>query len=371
MHLTCNAWQMQPGAGGAAAGFSLEAIDLPAPQLSAGEALVEIAGCGICGTDLSYFYGGVPTVASPPLILGHEVSGRVVEVATAADEALLGRHVVVPTVIPCRKCELCRSGRANRCLRQRMLCGNYGTRGGFASHVAVPAGELTPIPEDCPLPLARMAVVADAVSTPFQAVRRARLNAGDKVIVIGATGGLGVYVSQWAKLAGAAMVVGIARDAARLDELKAHGLDAAIPVGDGDVDHIRHELWNLCRAGGHNPRWSWTIFEASGTLAGQRLGLDLLTFASKLILVGYAGGDITTALSKVMAYDAEIIGSWGCDPRLYADVIAHVSSGDVDIMPFTETRPMSRIRESFAELKERRSGLRRIVLTNDWAAEPD
>ena len=120
-----------------------------------------------------------------------------------------------------------------------------------------------------------------------------------------------------------------------------------------------------------NPRWSWKIFEVSGTVAGQTLGLELLTFASRLILVGYAAGEITHSLSKIMAYDAEIVGSWGCDPRHYGDVIRHVAEGGVQIVPFTETRPMSRIAESFEELHAaHKATLKRIVLTADWDARP-
>lgn len=353
------AWQMvRDGVSGA---FRFEKIEGPLPEPGPEEALVEVAACGVCGTDVSYYFGEVATVAEPPLTLGHEVSGRVVR-----GGGLEGKAVVVPTVVPCRKCELCRSGRANRCVKQRMYGGNFGTRGGFASHILVPAGELTPVPEGSPVPLERMAVVADAVSTPYQAVRRAGVKPGDKVIVIGATGGLGVYITQWAKRLGAGIVVGVARDEERLAALAPYGLDAAVPTGGRGAEEIRHDIWRACKGSGTNPRWGWTIFEASGTIQGQELGLELLTFASRLVLVGYAAGEVTHALSKVMAYDAEILGSWGCDPRHYADVIRHVVEGGIAIEPFTQLRPMSRIAESFDEQHRRRTDMRRIVLTADW-----
>lgn len=341
--------------------FRFERVDEPLPEIRSDEALVEVAACGICGTDISYFFGDVAPVATPPLTLGHEISGRVVR-----GGGLEGRPVIVPTIVPCRSCELCRASRANRCIRQRMLGGNYAIQGGFASHVVVPARELTLVPEDSPIPLEHLAVVADAVATPYQAALRAGIVPGDKVIVIGATGGLGVYLSQWVKLMGADIVVGIARDQTKLQTLVPYGVDVPIATDDRDVDDIRHDIWSACRSRGVNPRYSWKIFEISGTLAGQELALGLLTFACKLVLVGFAPGELRFALSKVVAYDAEIIGSWGCDPALYPRVMEHVVTGDIKIHPFIETRPMQTIAASFDDVRQRRTGLKRIVLTADW-----
>ena len=89
-------WQMtEPG--------KLLRTEIPVPELQAGEALVEIRGCGVCHTDLSYFYMGVPTVHKGPLSLGHEIAGVVV----AGDARVLGEEVIIPAVLPCNKCELC------------------------------------------------------------------------------------------------------------------------------------------------------------------------------------------------------------------------------------------------------------------------
>ena len=76
----------------------LEKKQIPVPQLQPGEVLVEVAGCGVCHTDLGYFYDGVPTVSKPPLTLGHEISGIVV----AGDQAWMGKEVIIPAVMPCR-----------------------------------------------------------------------------------------------------------------------------------------------------------------------------------------------------------------------------------------------------------------------------
>ncbi len=116
----------------------IQKTEIPVPELERGEVLVEVAGCGVCHTDLGYFYDGVPTVSSPPLTLGHEISGVVV----AGDKAWLGKEVIVPAVMPCRRCIFCKTRRGNRCLDQKMPGNSLGIYGGFSSHIPVPSIDL-------------------------------------------------------------------------------------------------------------------------------------------------------------------------------------------------------------------------------------
>src|SRR5512134_859595 len=107
-----------------------------AAEPGAGEVTVAVAGCGVCHTDLGYFYDGVRTNAPLPLALGHEIAGRVVAAGPGA-ESWVGSAVIVPAVLPCGKCDLCERGLAPICRDQKMP-GN-DIQGGFASHVVVPA----------------------------------------------------------------------------------------------------------------------------------------------------------------------------------------------------------------------------------------
>ncbi len=170
----------------------LEKTEIPVPALKDGEVLVEVAGCGVCHTDLGYFYDGVPTVSKPPLTLGHEISGTVV----AGDPAWIGKEVIIPAVMPCRQCILCKTGRGNRCLAQKMPGNSLGIYGGFSSHIPVPSIDLCLVADKAGYQLEQLSVIADAVTTPYQASKRADLQPGDNVIVIGATGGVGVYMAQ-------------------------------------------------------------------------------------------------------------------------------------------------------------------------------
>ncbi len=197
--------------------------NIPVPDLQPGEALVKVSGCGVCHTDLSYFYDGVPTVSKPPLTLGHEISGVVV----AGDEKWTGKEVIIPAVMPCRKCILCKTGRGNRCLAQKMPGNSLGIYGGFSSHIPVPVIDLCEVKDRGDIPLEHLAVVADAATTPYQAIKRARFQPGDNVIVIG-LGGVGQYIGQIAKALGAKTVIGIDLDREKLERSLKFGVDFAI-----------------------------------------------------------------------------------------------------------------------------------------------
>jgi 6-hydroxycyclohex-1-ene-1-carbonyl-CoA dehydrogenase len=287
----------------------LEKTEIPVPELKEGDVLVEVAGCGVCHTDLGYFYDGVPTVNKPPLTLGHEIAGTVV----AGDPAWMGKEVIIPAVMPCRQCMLCKTGRGNRCLAQKMPGNSLGIYGGFSTHIPVPSIDLCLVGDKKGYKLEQLAVIADAVTTPYQASKRADLQPGDNVIVIGATGGVGVYMAQTAKALGARTVIGIARNPEKLKRALDFGCDHVISTVDKANKEIVGDWRNYCKANGL-ANTGWKIFEVTGTKGGQELALDLLSFVGKLILVGYGMAKSEYMMSKLMAFDAEIIGTWGCLP---------------------------------------------------------
>jgi 6-hydroxycyclohex-1-ene-1-carbonyl-CoA dehydrogenase len=347
-------WQMtEPG--------KLARTRLPMPELQPGEAVVRIAGCGVCHTDLSYFYMGVPTVQKPPLSLGHEVSGVVIGGASG----MIGKEVVVPAVIPCGECELCRGGRGNRCLSQKMPGNSMGIYGGFSSHIVADSRFLCVVPPRGAMPLEHLAVVADAVTTPYQAALRADLKPGDRVVVIGAAGGVGSFMTQTAKAMGAAAVIGIDINDDKLHAMTGYGADFVINPKDRSAKDVRESIKGFCKQRGLTANTGWKIFEVTGSKAGQELALSLLSFTGKLIVVGYGTAETSYMLSKLMAFDAEIIGTWGCPPERYPEVLAMCLDGRIQIAPFVETRPMSRIVETFEQAHHGALN-RRVVLTPDF-----
>jgi 6-hydroxycyclohex-1-ene-1-carbonyl-CoA dehydrogenase len=346
-------WQMtEPG--------KLVRTSLSMPEIKAGEALVEIAGCGVCHTDLGYFYDGVPTVNKPPLTLGHEISGRVI----AGDSKWVGKEVIIPAVMPDNTCPICLAGRNNRCLSQKMPGNSLGMYGGFSSHIVVPAMDLCEVQNKGNIPLAHLAVVADAATSPYQAAMRAELKPGDLVIITGVTGGLGVYATQICAALGAKEIVGIARDPKKLERSLKYGATKVISSKDKPTKAVRDEFRAYCKEKGL-PNYGWKIFEWTGTAAGQEIALELLSFVSTLIIAGYGLQKNEYSISRLMAFDADIKGTWGCLPKYYPIVLKMVLDGKVQIEPFIEVRPMSGIQQAFEDAHK--GGLdKRIVLLPDF-----
>ena len=335
------------------AGFQLVESELP--TLDHDEALILIAGCGVCHTDLSFWHFGVKTKKELPLTLGHEISGKVI----AGPSHWLGKNVIIPAVLPCGECELCKKGRSNMCQQQRMPGNDFD--GGFASHIKVPAKFLCHVPDAVleKYPLEKLAVVADAISTPYQVLKKSELEAGDLAIVIG-VGGVGVYGALIAKIMGA-KVLAIDIDDEKLNTAKKNGVDAVLNIKDLDFKTIKGKVIEIAKELGVS-RYGWKIFEISGTKAGQELAYNLLTFTSTLSIVGFTMDKPEVRLSNLMAFDAKVIGTWGCKPELYPEVIELIASGKLKIDDFIELIPMSQINEVFQNTLEHKYKKRSILV---------
>lgn len=337
----------------------LEKCEIPVPEPEKGEVLVKVAGCGVCHTDLSYFYEGTPTVSAPPLTLGHEISGTV----AAGDEQWIGKEVIIPAVMPCRRCILCKTGHGNRCLSQKMPGNSLGIYGGFSDYIPVPSIDLCVINDRKGIPLPFFAALADAGTTPYQAAKRADLKYGDRVIIIGIRGGVGKFMGLIASALGAGTVIGIdIKD--DIDDALDMGADFVISSRGRDIKAVSDEFKKICKENSL-PRHGWKIFEVSGSVPGQNLGLSLISFLSTMIVVGYNNKKVEYSISRLMAFEAGIRGTWGCLPEYYPDVLEMVLKGKIPLTDLVETRPMSTISETFEE-NHKNPPDRRIVLTPDF-----
>lgn len=331
---------------------------LPCPAPPAGEAVVEVAGCGVCHTDISFLYHGVPTRQQPPLALGHEISGTVVEVGEGVDGDLAGKPVLIPAVLPCGTCELCRAGHRRIC-RAQVMPGN-DRHGGFASHVVVPARYLCPVPARVldNHQLWEISVVADALTTPFQAVRNSGLKEGELAICIGA-GGIGIHGVQVAAAAGA-KVIALDIDTAKLELAAAHGAGAVVDVSGLSVKEVKTRVKEEAKALGAPPVL-WKIFEMSGTQAGQETAFALLGFGGYLGIVGFTLDKVELRPSNLMAFDAKMAGNWGCDPELYPEVLDWIGDGRLVVSPLVEKHSLADI-NSVLEVAHAGQLLKRAVL---------
>jgi 6-hydroxycyclohex-1-ene-1-carbonyl-CoA dehydrogenase len=341
----------------------MERVETPLPEPGEGEALIKISGCGVCHTDLGFFYDGVPIKSQLPLTLGHEISG-IIQAAGAGAEDWQGCAAVIPAVMPCGECMVCKEGRGNICMAQKMP-GN-DIQGGFASHIVVPAKQLCKVPIDgnmkpigaADISLEELSVVADAMTTPYQAIVDAGLEEHDLAVFIG-VGGVGGFGAQLAKTFGAA-VVAIDVDQQKLDSLAPY-VDATFNAKEIPFKDLRAKVYNVAKETGR-ARTHLKIFETSGTAAGQNTAFGLMTFGAHLSVVGFTLDKVNIRLSNLMAFNATVRGNWGCVPKYYRPVVDLILGGKVDLKPFIKVFPLDSINEIFEMVHARKINQRAILV---------
>ena len=202
--------------------LTLEEVDVP--SYGPDEVLLKVKAAGVCGTDLKIRDGLVPT-KELPLIPGHEVAGVVAATGAKVTRFREGDAVLVSFYIPCNRCRTCRQGRQTICEQLKGRIG-FEFNGGFAEYVAVPEDCLIPKPPE--LSFRQAAVIPDALGTCYHVlVRRAQVQKGDCLVIVGGGGGLGLHALQIAKVLGAT-VIGVDVSTEKLGLMKAYGADFVI-----------------------------------------------------------------------------------------------------------------------------------------------
>ena len=235
--------------------------------------------------------------------------------------------------------------------------------GGYATHVNVPAHGLCPVNEkkltQAGLRLADVAVVADAVTTPYQAVLQADLSAGQLAIVVG-LGGVGGYCAQIARARGAT-VVGLDVDDQKLELMSRHGVAKGFNVKNFDLKALKKEISNFAKER-QLPTREWSIFECSGSAAGQNTAFGLLTYGSTLSVIGYTLDKVELRLSNLMALHARALGNGGCAPRHYPAALALVLDGQVNLQPFVEHHALENVNQVLQDLHHHKIGRRPVLI---------
>jgi propanol-preferring alcohol dehydrogenase len=326
--------------------------------LRPGEARIEVLACGICGTDLHLAHGmRLPPGASYPVRPGHEVCGRVVELADTDDDndrgIAVGTQVVLHTVTPCAACDLCLSGSDHLCAEARIL--GIHEPGGLADEVVWPTSRLVAV-DGIDAPLA--AVLPDAVATAYRAFRIADIAEGQTVCVIGA-GGVGTHVLELVRaLRPGVTTVGVVGSPASAERLRAAGFDAEV-AGDDLVSRLRrsHGAFDV-------------VVEFSGSADAPAQAVRLLRPRGTLVFGSVVDGPL--ALGPAVAVQTRELTVKGVFSSSLADleaVVELVREGVLDLSgSVSHTVPLADAPQAFALLASRPAGLVRLVVTNE---QPD
>lgn len=325
--------------------------DYPTPSIKPHEVLVKVAACGVCHTDLHYIDHGVPTFKKPPLILGHEASGTVAQAGIDVKNFKEGERVLLPAVLTCGTCDYCRTGRENICQTMTMFGNNID--GAYAEYVAAPAKDIFHLPPE--IPLAEGSIIADAISTPYHAVKnRAEVRPGDTVVVFGC-GGVGINVVQMAVVAGG-VVIAVDISDRKLERAKQFG--ATSTINPTKVENLGKEIKKLTGGGAD------IAIEAIGKPQTIEAAFGTLRKGGRLVVVGYSTEDIKLSAAKIMYSEMEVRGSLGCRPVDYPRLIELCRIGKVKVSELvTQKFPLDTINDAFDLLRRHdENALRSIVI---------
>ena len=207
--------------------LELEAI--PVPEPGGGDVRVRVEACGICGTDLHFYHQGLAVPGRAP---GHEIAGFVDALGEGVDGIEVGARVAVEPLRTCGGCRFCAEGRGNICREMRVL--GIHEHGGFADYVVAPASRLFPLPAELPAPIAAL---AEPVAVAIHGLRRGGLEAGQRVLVLGA-GSLGLITLVAARALGAGEVWLSARHAHQAELGRALGATRVLSESEASAERL-------------------------------------------------------------------------------------------------------------------------------------
>lgn len=302
----------------------LAVAEVDCPEPGSGEVLVKVAACGVCGHDQAD-RAGLLTLPLPA-VLGHEIAGTVVAGGT---RFAAGARVAAKQFGTCGRCEPCVTGDELRCPQRAFL---YG---GFAEYAVLPESALLPVPPG--VPLAEAAVVACAVGTGLQALRRvARVEPGETVLVTGAGGGLGLHAVQVAAALGA-RVLALTRSP-----------DKAAQLGNAAQVVLAGETAGQDILDATDGRGVDVVLDNTGHQSVFRQAFRALAHAGRYVLTGQVSGEpIRVHPAFVFEKEAVITGSGSTLMRTFADAMALVAEGRV--RPVVTPYPLEAAARAFAD----------------------
>ena len=299
----------------------MELKDVPVPGIKRNEVLVRVKACGICQTDYSA-YTGRRTNWTPPIILGHEISGVVEDVGDEVDSWKLGDEVILSPVISCGECDNCRLGLGHYC-RNGKVIGGEGQKivlpGGFAEYVAVPTSVLYKKPANATF---ESAALSEPLAGSYKGmIEYSNLRLGEDVVIIGA-GAMGLLLLELAVAGGAGNTIVIDVVDARLK--KAKELGATHTINSKEVDP-REAVYDII------PNGPDIVFEAAGVLEAAKLAFGLTRRGTRINMFGVIiPGEIPVSPAEIHFNETRVDASFSVNPRVMTKAISLIEKGKVD-----------------------------------------
>jgi len=300
------------------------------PKPGRGEAVARVFACG-AGLTIEHIRAGRVSFATFPRIIGHEIAAEIVEVGPGVTSLKAGDPVTCYFYTGCGHCRWCMAGNIPLCQEQGPRIG-YQVDGGYAEYIKLPETNFLKLPPglDHKGKAAEVAVIADALATPFKVIRRAAVQPLETVAVVGAGGGLGIHMVQMARWAGA-RVIAVERSAAKFDACRRAGADMVVDAGGNDVVGAVMEATD--------GKGCDVVIDFVSSASSLEAGVQYLGVRGRLVTLGGAGEQFAVAASQLLNKEATVMGSRYATKQEVLDTLALAAAGE--IWPLvTETHPL-------------------------------
>jgi len=314
-----------------------ELVDLPVPKVQADEVRIQVKACGICGSDV-HGMDGSSGRRIPPIVMGHEAAGEIVEVGDEVVGFGVGDRVTFDSTIFCGECGFCQRGEINLCDNRRVMgvsCGDYRQNGAFAEYVVAPARILHKLPAGMSY---QHAAMVEPVSIAYHAVRRSGIEPGQSAAVFG-VGMIGLLIVQVLRVFGASRIVAVDLDPAKVElALSLGATDSAL---DEPVD---------------------VALEAVGITPTVSASINAVRKGGTVVLVGNLSPKVEIPLQAVVTRELNVFGTCGSQGE-YPECLELIASGQVQVEPLiSKSIGLEDAAEYFHRLYAAEPGLLKVMV---------
>lgn len=331
---------------------AFEFTEFPTPAAGPGEVRIAVKSCGICGSDI-HGMDGRSGRRIPPLVMGHEAAGEVVEIGAEVSGWRAGERVTFDSTEFCGDCDECRAGNFNLCANRRVLgvsCADYRRHGCFAENVVVPARILHRLPDSLSYDFAAF---AEPVAIALHAVNLAPPTMDEPAVVVGA-GLIGLLIVQALRARGWEKVIAVDLDDSRLALAAELGATATFSAHE---ENLAARLREICGGDG-----AGVSFEAVGAAAPVELAIRSVRKGGTVVLVGNLQASVPMPLQEIVTRQLTLKGSCACAGE-YPEAIRRIGDRSIRVAPLLSASvPLAEGAEWFARLADNREGLLKVIL---------
>ncbi|MEM3406336.1 MAG: galactitol-1-phosphate 5-dehydrogenase [Nitrososphaerota archaeon] len=330
-------------------GKNIRIEDVPEPEISDNDVLIKVKAVGICGSEL-HAYEGISERRKPPLIMGHEFSGEVIEVGKNVKNLVKGDRVAVDPIIRCLKCEQCLNGRSNICENMRLI--GLHTPGAFSEYIAIPAEKCYEMPDNLSFEEASM---VEPMSVGVHAVNLADMKINSNVAIFGGTGVIGLCTLQALRTAGAGRII---CTGTRENKLKiAEKLGANILINVKEIDPVK-KIMEITNGKGID-----IAFEAVGIQETVQQAISMVKKGGNIVVIGMLAKKMELEMLDIVTKEKQIIGSYGYTSLDFKTALNLIAEGKVNVKPLiTHVFSLNEISKGFEVLSKNREEVIKVVI---------